>query len=270
MDTGKPDICYTMCMHRPRSVLTAVAGAVTIAALAVLTASPAQAAGFGHGVAAQQASDGTVTIRVTGVAKARPVTVKWTASDVSRVTSGCSAAKAKASPGKCTGTASHRFEPGTYTIALVDGSRSFLARIRVTEAFRPLPVGWQDQMLTLVNAERSRNGVAPLSFCGALTAAAGDYAALEASTGHYDHTGPDGSTPDMRVIAAGYDPTGLGENIALGSVTVADVVAGWIASPHHHATMIDPSYSHVGFGAADSPDNRRYWVQDYGYGTCPN
>ena len=66
----------------------------------------------------------------------------------------------------------------------------------------------------------------------------------------------------------GYRWRALAENIAAGQRTVADVMAGWIASPGHYANLVNPAYRHVGLGHASSDAGAYgdYWVQDFGRG----
>ena len=126
-------------------------------------------------------------------------------------------------------------------------------------------------MLALVNAERAKVGVAPLSLCSSLSRAAQKYAKSMARTGRFDHTGPDGSDPADRIAAEGYQFRSLGENIAAGQPSVRRVMNGWVHSPGHYANIISERFTHLGVGHADSKGTRysEYWVQDFGSGgTC--
>lgn len=143
---------------------------------------------------------------------------------------------------------------------------------------------WIDEMLTNVNSVRSDHGVQPIEICSTLMKAAQDYADLMLSANHYDHTGPDGTTPSDRALVAGYDwrnpvmpnPSGLiyqgiSENIAKGYQSVRMVMDGWIKSPGHFKNLIDADILHVGFGFSKSEDSKSdtYWVQNFGFGgTC--
>ena len=128
--------------------------------------------------------------------------------------------------------------------------------------------GWQGRMLAEVNATRAQSGIAPLRLCRTLGRAATKYAVTMATSDSFGHVGLDGSLPWDRVRAEGYAYRTVGENLGGRFATVATVMDGWRKSPSHLATMLDPAYTHVGFGYAhsDSADLQDYWVQEYGSG----
>ena len=101
---------------------------------------------------------------------------------------------------------------------------------------------------------------------GYLAAAAAGHANDMADQGYFSHTSPSGSTMKQRAQQAGY--TGwqeLGENIAAG-YTVRDVIQGWLDSPSHCETLMDPALKEVGMSYVYKPGSKfgTYWVQDFG------
>jgi uncharacterized protein YkwD len=122
---------------------------------------------------------------------------------------------------------------------------------------------WQSQMLTQVNAVRTKAGLAKLAMCRSLASAAKNYANVLARTGKLSHTGPGGTTPLSRAVAAGYRAGGVGENLAKGQDSVGSVVQAWVGSPGHYANLIGSSYRVAGFGRSDSGS---VWVQLFGVG----
>lgn len=128
--------------------------------------------------------------------------------------------------------------------------------------------GWRAEMLASINSVRAAAGVRALKPCPALRRSAQEYAALMAVRDHFGHVGPDGSEPEERIRIEGYRWRVLGENIAAGQRSVADVVAAWVASPGHYANLVDPRFRHVGLGHAFSNvgDRGDYWVQSFGRG----
>lgn len=122
---------------------------------------------------------------------------------------------------------------------------------------------WQTQMLTQVNAVRKKAGLAKLAMCRSLASAATNYANVLARTGKLSHTGPGGTTPLSRAVAAGYRAGGVGENLAKGQDSVGSVVQAWVNSPGHYANLIGSSYRVAGFGRSDSG---AVWVQLFGVG----
>lgn len=100
-----------------------------------------------------------------------------------------------------------------------------------------------------------------------LASAARAYAQRMGDKRFFDHTDPTtGKGPGDRATDAGYRWRGVGENIAAGYGTPANVVRGWLDSPGHCANIMNPGYTHLGNGYAQvsgSPYGD-YWVQMFG------
>ena len=110
----------------------------------------------------------------------------------------------------------------------------------------------------LSNQQRAQNGIGALDANATLQKAGDDYSGAMVSQGFFSHTGPDGSDPTSRALAAGYaDPNGnywIGEDLAAaqaGADTPASLVAGWMNSPAHRAVILDDRYRDLGIGIAD-------------------
>ncbi|NTY01705.1 CAP domain-containing protein [Deinococcus sp. JMULE3] len=131
------------------------------------------------------------------------------------------------------------------------------------------------QILSALNAARGVartcgtqrfEAAAPVTWNGYLAAAARAHAADMGTRKFFDHVNPDGKTPAQRMQAAGYTGwTEVAENIAAG-YTVANVMQGWIDSPSHCKTLMDPTLKEVGIGYVYQPGTPygTYWVQDFG------
>lgn len=117
-------------------------------------------------------------------------------------------------------------------------------------------------VLGLVNAERSGAGCPPLALEGRLGAAAQGHSDDMAANDFMDHTGSDGSQAGDRARAASYDWRGIGENVAAGHRTPAEVVAGWMASPGHRSIILTCAYVDAGVGYSYSPaaEFGHYWT----------
>lgn len=129
---------------------------------------------------------------------------------------------------------------------------------------------WQDQMLAAVNAQRAAAGAPSLVMCGRLVLAAQLHSQDQAATNTMSHTGSNGSTLSSRMAAIGYTGwTALGENVAAGYGSVDSVMSGWMNSSGHRANILNPNFTHAGFGRADSSRGTPYWTQNFGRsGTC--
>lgn len=132
---------------------------------------------------------------------------------------------------------------------------------------------FEQEVLRLTNEFRQRNGLKPLVIDQSLDRAADQHSKNMAMQDFFAHTGKDSSRPVDRAQKAGYESGFVGENIAAGYRTAAEVVQGWINSPGHKANMLNPQYNEIGIGyyylANDtgSTNYRSYWTQVFGKGT---
>ncbi|MFF2521306.1 CAP domain-containing protein [Streptomyces liangshanensis] len=120
------------------------------------------------------------------------------------------------------------------------------------------------EMLDLTNAERGAAGLRPLAHDRRLADAAQAYSTDMATRAFYSHTSPEGLAPWDRAAAAGAPHRGIGENIACGQRTAAEVVEGWMNSPGHRANILKPDFTHLGVGYAGGGPAGTYWTQLFG------
>ncbi|MFE6396733.1 CAP domain-containing protein [Streptomyces sp. NPDC057838] len=116
----------------------------------------------------------------------------------------------------------------------------------------------------LTNRARTRAGLPPLAVDPLLTAAARAHSADMVARAFYAHTAPDGSRPGDRAAAAGSTLRAIGENIACGQRSPADVVEGWMNSPGHRANILRPDFTRIGIGFACGGRAGTYWTQMFG------
>lgn len=119
-------------------------------------------------------------------------------------------------------------------------------------------------VVALTNAERTAAGLRPLSGDPRLTAAAQAHSDDMVARGFYSHTSPDGRQPWDRAAAAGCAHRGIGENIACGQRSAAEVVRGWMDSPGHRANILKPDFTHIGIGLRGGGEMAMYWTQLFG------
>ncbi|GGP98678.1 hypothetical protein GCM10010266_22620 [Streptomyces griseomycini] len=120
------------------------------------------------------------------------------------------------------------------------------------------------EVVDLTNRERTRAGLPPLSRDPLLTAAAQAHSADMVARDFYSHTAPDGGKPWDRAAAAGSARRTIGENIACGQRSAAEVVRGWMNSPGHRANILKPDFTHIGVGFAGGGRAGTYWTQLFG------
>lgn len=152
-----------------------------------------------------------------------------------------------------------------------------LACLGLSPATPTQAASWQEQMLNSINSIRAEKSLNPLKMCRPLVKAAQGYAKKMASQDFLDHTGKDGSTPGSRIQKAGYDwknsrkNSMIAENIAAGQNSVLEVMRSWSQSKSHYKNMVNPAFTHVGFGMSinERAKYKKYWVQNLGFGaTC--
>jgi uncharacterized protein YkwD len=127
----------------------------------------------------------------------------------------------------------------------------------------------EQEMLDLVNEERTRESLAPVTWCPALARSATDHSQDMALKNYFEHESLDGREVSDRAEAQGYDYRTVGENIAVGQRDVEEVMQGWMDSPGHRENILRPEYTHLGSGVAtgDFKGQRSiYWTQNFGAG----
>jgi uncharacterized protein YkwD len=124
----------------------------------------------------------------------------------------------------------------------------------------------EGQVFVLVNQRRAEAGLAPYTRAPELDAAARRQSLDMATTGNFDHTGTDGSTPFDRIRAAGYNFTSAGENIAAGQDTAESVMTSWMNSAGHRANILHADYKELGISVVfqEGSEFRFYWTQTFG------
>lgn len=128
-------------------------------------------------------------------------------------------------------------------------------------AATPVPVS-PAQAAAAINAIRGSHRLAPLAIHPLLAEAAQAQAARMAARDDISHRL--GGSLRARLRQVGYPGYG-GENLSAGRSSLADVLAGWMASPGHRANLLDRRYREFGIAAARVPSSRPsryriYWA----------
>jgi uncharacterized protein YkwD len=126
------------------------------------------------------------------------------------------------------------------------------------------------RVLELVNQERRRAGLAPLSLNSQLAAVAQGHSQDMADHNFVSHNGSDGSSPFDRMQRAGYHFSWAGENIAAGQSTPEAAMSSWMnetpPNDGHRRNILSPNYREIGIGYAfsETTQYKHYWTQDFG------
>ncbi|MEU9099900.1 sigma-70 family RNA polymerase sigma factor [Streptomyces sp. NPDC048361] len=119
------------------------------------------------------------------------------------------------------------------------------------------------QVLDLVNSERSKAGCSALTSNSKLYDAALKHSENMAAQNFFDHTDPSGAGPGERITAAGYQWSAYGENIARGQADAAAVMDSWMNSPGHRANILNCGFKEIGIGVHYGSGGP-WWTQDFG------
>lgn len=120
----------------------------------------------------------------------------------------------------------------------------------MTRDYMPSPDAEQE-MLGLVNAERAKQGLGPLTLEPAMVLIARAHSGDMLTRGYFSHVTPDGKTPTNRADAEEYAYHVFGENLAF-SPNVSLAHTGLMNSPGHRANILSPEYRKVGIGIQDA------------------
>ena len=120
----------------------------------------------------------------------------------------------------------------------------------------------EQRLLELTNAERRRNGLAPLQVDGTLTAAARAHAEAMAAKRDLSHQLTGEAALAQRIASPALHLSTAGENVAL-DVDIDQAHDGLMHSPPHRENILKPDYNVVGFGVARVGD-RIFVTEDFG------
>jgi len=122
-----------------------------------------------------------------------------------------------------------------------------------------------DQVLQLVNLERASADLPPVVVNPKLEGAASAYACRMVEERFFGHEDPvNGRGPGDRAISGRYAFHVIGENLAAGQQTPAEVMKVWMESPDHRAVILDERWKDVGVAVRLGGDYGVYWVQEFG------
>ncbi len=117
---------------------------------------------------------------------------------------------------------------------------------------------YEKEVIRLVNEERAKYGLSPLSENWELSRVA-RYKSQDMKDKHYfSHTSPTYGSPFQMMKSFGISYRSAGENIAMGQRTPRAVVNAWMNSQGHRANILNASYTEIGVGYEKDGN---YWTQ---------
>ncbi|MGK7917376.1 MAG: CAP domain-containing protein, partial [Prochloraceae cyanobacterium] len=96
-----------------------------------------------------------------------------------------------------------------------------------------------NQVVELINVERTQAGLDSLQIDSQLSQAAQVHTESMANDDFFSHFGVDGSSPFDRIRDTGYQYSVAAENIAAGYQTPEAVVEAWMGSAGHRANILN-------------------------------
>ncbi|MEI3597959.1 MULTISPECIES: CAP domain-containing protein [unclassified Oceanobacillus] len=117
---------------------------------------------------------------------------------------------------------------------------------------------FEAKVVELTNAERAKQGLAPLQIDNELSKVARDKSKDMATNGYFDHNSPVHGSPFDMMKNYGINYNAAGENIAQGQRSPEEVVNAWMNSPGHRENIMNSSFTHIGVGFVEQGN---HWTQ---------
>jgi hypothetical protein len=122
------------------------------------------------------------------------------------------------------------------------------------------------QLFLLLNEERGKRGLLPLTYNASLEKAAMQYVSDMEKRGFFDHDSPEGIGPEQRIRDIGYIQCSQcgrwtyrwGETLGEGR-DAKEVMDAWMSSPIHSSIVFSSVFTEAGMGRAGDK-----WVADFG------
>lgn len=118
---------------------------------------------------------------------------------------------------------------------------------------------YAQQVLNLVNAERAKYSLSPLTLNSSVSKVAQAKAEDMKSNSYFSHTSPTYGSPFDMLKQFGISYSTAGENIAKGQKTPQAVVNAWMNSEGHRANILNKNFTQLGVGYVGG--STTYWVQ---------
>jgi uncharacterized protein YkwD len=120
----------------------------------------------------------------------------------------------------------------------------------------------EQEMVALVNRERTRRGLEPLIVDGKIVAAARAHSLDMFQRRYFSHMNPEGDDSVDRMQKAGVSFRIAGENLAF-SADVETAHNGLMESEGHRKNILEPTFGRIGIGVIDSGIYGRMFTQNF-------
>ncbi|NLK71452.1 MAG: SafA/ExsA family spore coat assembly protein [Clostridiales bacterium] len=120
---------------------------------------------------------------------------------------------------------------------------------------------FEQEVIRLVNEERAKAGLKPLTENWELSRVARFKSEDMATKKYFSHTSPTYGSPFTMMKNFGIRYSYAGENIAYGQKSAAEVMKGWMNSPGHRQNILNSNYTQIGVGYVQNSNGTPYWTQ---------
>jgi uncharacterized YkwD family protein/spore coat assembly protein SafA len=119
----------------------------------------------------------------------------------------------------------------------------------------------EDEIVRLVNVERAKNGLAPLTSNWQAARVARIKSQDMIDNNYFSHISPSYGSPFKMMESFGLRFSAAAENIAYGQQSAQEAVNSWMNSPGHRANILSKSYTQIGVGVAKKANGTLYFTQ---------
>jgi len=160
-----------------------------------------------------------------------------------------------------------KYEVGVSEVLAVNPQITNADQININQIIK-IPNASQDKKLekevvTLVNQERAKVGLAALKDNWELSRVARYKSEDMANKNYFSHTSPTYGSPFDMIKNFGIKYMAAGENIAMGQQTSASVMTAWMNSSGHKANILNANFTEIGVGVARNKSGTIYWTQQF-------
>ncbi|NLP49893.1 CAP domain-containing protein [Bacillus sp. RO1] len=117
---------------------------------------------------------------------------------------------------------------------------------------------FEKKVVELTNAEREKQGLAPLELDEELSKVAKEKSKDMQQNNYFSHNSPTYGSPFDMMKQFGVEYRTAGENIAQGQQSPEEVVNAWMNSEGHRANIMNENFTHIGVGHVEEGN---YWTQ---------
>ncbi|OPJ56429.1 SafA/ExsA family spore coat assembly protein [Alkalithermobacter paradoxus] len=119
----------------------------------------------------------------------------------------------------------------------------------------------EQEVIRLVNIERSKHNLPPLSHNWELSRVARYKSQDMIDKNYFSHTSPTYGSPFDMIKSFGIKFSAAGENIAYGQRSAQAVVNAWMGSEGHRRNILSSNFTQIGVGYAVNKSGVPYWTQ---------